>query len=131
VAAGEDQPQLVVLDTLIGLLCRVSGVGDELLDETRLRPIEAGAPPHSVDGLEAAGRHEPRPRIGRHAFPRPLFHCRGKGIVQCLLGNLEVAEQPDQGGENATRVGAVDGVHSLAHQLGGVFTHRRARVTAY
>src|SRR2546422_2721136 len=30
------------------------------------------------------------------------------------LGELEVAEQADQGGEDAARVGAVDGVHHLS-----------------
>src|SRR2546426_9322427 len=43
-----------------GVAClNVKSAGD-LLE----RRVEPSAPAHCVDGLEAAGRHEPRPRIG-------------------------------------------------------------------
>ena len=41
-------------------------------------------------------------------------HCSTRGgerVVQRLLGEIEIAEQADQGGEHAARLGAVDGVH--------------------
>ena len=63
-----------------------------------------------VDRLEAAGRDEPGARIGGHAVARPLLERGGEGVVQRLLGEVEVAEQADQGGEDAARVGAVDRV---------------------
>ena len=78
-------------------------VGVELLGELRQRGVEPGAPAHAVDRLEAAGRNEPRPRIGRHAVARPLLQRRREGIVQRLLGEVEVAEQADQRGEDAAR----------------------------
>ena len=101
-AAGEDQPQPIVLDTLPvpcgGVACRnVKSAGD-LLE----RRVEPGAPAHCVDGLEAAGRHEPCPGIGGYAITRPPLYCCGKGIVQRFFGEVEVAEQADQGGEDAT-----------------------------
>ena len=43
--------------------------------------------------------------------------------MQCLLGEVEVAEEANQGGEDATRVGVVDGVHLLAHLLARALTH--------
>ena len=63
-----------------------------------------------VDRLEAAGRDEPRARIVGHAVARPLLDRRREGVVQRLLGEVEVAEQADQRGEDAARLGAVDGV---------------------
>jgi hypothetical protein len=40
--------------------------------------------------------------------------------VQRLLGEVEVAEQADQSGENPARVGAVDGVHRFPHRPGRI-----------
>src|SRR5881409_4537281 len=90
-AAGEDQPQPIVLDTLLvpcgGVAClNVKSAGD-LLE----RCVEPGAPAHCVDGLEAAGRHEPRPGIGGHAITRPPLYRCGKGIVQRFFGEVEEA----------------------------------------
>ena len=48
---------------------------------------------------------------------------RSKRVVQRLLGEVKVAEQPDQGGEDAARLGAIDGVHHLAHSFGRVVAH--------
>jgi len=45
--------------------------------------------------------------------------------VQRFLGEVEVAEQAYQGGEDAARVGAVDGLYRLAHTLRGLVAHRR------
>src|SRR5438046_3108755 len=66
------------------------------------RRVEAGAPAHCVDGPGAAGRDEPRPGIGGYAITRPPLYCCGKGVVQRFFGEVEVAEQADQGGEDAT-----------------------------
>ena len=74
------------------------------------RGVEAGAAAQRVDRLEAAGRHQPGARIGGHAVARPLLERRGEGVVQRLLGAVEVAEQADQRREHAARLGAVDGV---------------------
>ena len=55
--------------------------------------VKARPPAYTVDGLEAARRNEPRPWIGRHAIPRPLLERRSKGVVQGLLGEVEVASR--------------------------------------
>ena len=95
--AGEDQPKPVVLDALVVKRRGVAGLGFELLRDSRLRRIEPGASSHRVDGLEPARRNEPRAGIGGHALLRPLLERSTEGIVQRVLGQLEVAEQPDQG----------------------------------
>ena len=40
----------------------------------------------------------------------PLRGGRGEGVVQRLLGQLEAAEQADQGREHTAALGAVDGL---------------------
>ncbi len=76
--------------------------------------------------LKRPADNEPRAGIRGHPIPRPLLHCCPKGVVQRFLGEVEVAEQTYQGGEDAARVGAVDGVYRLAHAQGGVLAHRRS-----
>ena len=85
-------------------------VGVEPLGELPQRRVEPGAPAQAVDGLEAAGRDEPRAGIGGHAVARPLLDGGREGLVKRLLGQIEVAEEADQGGEDAARLGAVDGL---------------------
>ena len=121
-AAGENQPQPVVLDVLAVELCGIIGEGVDLLGDIVER-VEPGAPADAVDGLEAAGRNQPRPRIGGHAIARPLLERGAESVVQRLFGEVEVAEQADQRGEDAARLGAVDGVHHLPHPFGSVLTH--------
>src|SRR5919108_5757182 len=98
-ATGEDQPQPVVLNALVVPRCgvlssRVDGFSDIV------QRVEPGTPAHAVDSFEATGRDQPCPGIDGHALPRPLFQCGSKGFMQCLLGEVEVAEQADQGGED-------------------------------
>ena len=102
--AGEDEPQLVIRDLFIlgGFLRHVLFVGDFAL--TAAQPI---------DRLEPAGRHEPGPWICGDAVNRPLLHRGRERLLKRLLGEIEVAEETDQGGENATRLGAVDRLESL------------------
>jgi hypothetical protein len=71
---------------------RVIGDGFDLLDPVFHR-IEARVPAQAVDGLEAAGGHEPRTRVRRHAVTRPLFQRRPERVVQRLLGEIEIPEQ--------------------------------------
>jgi hypothetical protein len=92
-AAGEDQPQPVVLDALIVPSRGCTRVGVESLGECRQRDVEPGTPAQGVDGFEAASRNEPGPRISRHTILSPLLQGCPKGIVQRILGEVEVAEQ--------------------------------------
>jgi hypothetical protein len=92
---GEDQPKPVVLDALVFKGRGVAGLGSELFRDSRLRRVEPGAPPHRVDGPEPARRNEPGAGIGGHALLWPLLEGSIEGIVQRVLGQLEVAEQTD------------------------------------
>ena len=122
-AAGEDQPQPVVLDAVLVRLERVARVSIELLRDLRERRIESGTAAQGVDRLEPTGRNQPGAGIRGHAIPGPALDRGGERVVQSLLGEVEIAEQADQRGQDAARVGAVDGVHRIAHPFGAVFVH--------
>src|SRR5439155_884513 len=62
-------------------------------------------------------RNQPGPGIHGDAIPRPSLQRRREGIVQRLLGEVEVAQQANEGGEHPARVGAVDGVYHLAGSI--------------
>ena len=122
-AAGEDQPQTVVCDPLIVHFRLFAIVSVDLLCDFPERGVEPGTAADDVDGLEAPGRNKPRPRIGRHAIPRPLFDRRGECIVQCLFGQIEFTEQADERSEDSPRLGAIDGIDQLAHPFGCDVAH--------
>ena len=108
VAAGEDQAEAVVFDALV-LVCH-AGCRDglELLGHAAQRGIEPGVPPQLVDCLESSGRDQPRARVLRHAFARPRVERRRERVVHRFLGPIEIAEQPNQRGQHAARIGSVD-----------------------
>ena len=113
----EDQPQPIVLDLVLAGGLGIQRARVEPFGELSERGSKARAAPHAVDRLEAAGGHEPRARVARHAVARPLLDRRRKGIVHRLFGEIEIAEQADQGCEHTPRVGAVDGIHHLPRTL--------------
>ena len=65
---------------------------------------------------------------------RPLLERGGEGLLQRVLGEVEVAQQPDEGGEGARALLAVEGleVHGAARQSnppGGADQRRMEPVT--
>lgn len=46
--------------------------------------------------------------MGRHSLHRPLLERRRERILQRLLGEIEIAEETDQRGEDAAGLGAID-----------------------
>ncbi len=100
-AAGEDQPQPVVGDVV------VFGVA-ELLGSVRLIRDFAAAFAQAIDRFESPGRNEPGARIRRGAVDRPALDRGRERVLERLLGEIEIAEEADQSGENAAGLGAVD-----------------------
>ena len=117
-AAGEDQAQPVVFDAFVVHASAIVACQrtSRSVDIVRQR-LESGAPAHCIDGLEPAGRNEPGARIGGHAIARPLLQRRPERVVQRLFGEIEVAEQADQRGEDVAGVGAVDSVRRVARMF--------------
>jgi proteasome-associated ATPase len=97
---GEDHPESVVFN-FVRLEFR-HGRGLEFHEDSRQACVERPSPSQAVDGLEPAGRHQPRARVRRFAFRGPPLQRGNKRILQCLLGEIEIAEEADQRGKNAT-----------------------------
>jgi hypothetical protein len=110
VAAGEDE-----LEALVGegrLVHRVLH-GLRNVELARLLGQHALAP-QAVDRPVARRGDQPRPRVGRRTVARPALRGRGERVLRGLLGEVEVAEEADQRGQDATPLVAED-VVELGH----------------
>jgi hypothetical protein len=111
-AAREEHPQPVVDHGLGSWIADdVRDVGRRLIEagrELAQRGVEAGTPPQAVDRPKATGRDQPRPRAGRDAGARPCLGRGDEGILEGLLGEVEVPEEPDERREDATRFRPVE-----------------------
>jgi len=95
VAAGEDQPQPVVGDGVHLVVLPAGrlqqGQGSPALGQ----PALAAEP---VDGLVAGGGDDPGPGPVGDARARPTLDGDQEGLLDRLLGQVEVAEDTDEGG---------------------------------
>ncbi|MCY1182860.1 hypothetical protein D9M73_234390 [compost metagenome] len=119
-AAGEDQPQAIVLQVILCHVRRLKGF--QGVCQTGLGDIETGATAQAIDRLEAAGGHQPGPRAGRHAIALPALHRNEEGFMQGLLGQVEITEQADQSRQDSPRILAINGLHLLTYL--GVAQHQ-------
>ena len=94
VAAGEDQPEAVVVHRshLLGLVSFVQqgGLG--------VAVAPGGLPPEPVDRLVAGGGHDPGARVGRDPGLGPPGRGHQERLLDRLLGDVDVPEAADQGG---------------------------------
>ena len=103
-AAGEDQPQPVVLDDAGRLVGAV--VSDH---ECRLvLGVAVGLAADPVDRAVAGGRGEPAAGVGRYAVPGPPLDRGEERLAGRLLGDVDVAEAADQRGDDPAVLLAVD-----------------------
>ena len=106
-AAGEDQAKPIVgnLGRIVVRLGKgrtqfVGRVGFEFFLEGLLAP-------DAVNGLVPGGLDDPGPGKLGYSGLFPLAYGRGKGFLGTLLGQVEVADQADEGGHDSSPVGAV------------------------
>jgi hypothetical protein len=111
--AGEDQPEPIVLDGVLVDLRTRRGPAIESFGQACERGVEPRSPAGRIDGLETPRRHQPCVGIARDAVRGPPLYRRGEGVVQRLLCQVEVAQQPDERGEHPARLGPIDRVHEL------------------
>jgi hypothetical protein len=117
-AAREDEPEPIVGDLHVVLRRAVvegAQVGLERgLASERLGLLgQAPAPSKPVDGAVAGGGRDPRPGVDRDAAIRPGLEGADEGVLDGLLGEVEVAGDPDQRGDRPALLlaeQAVDGV---------------------
>ena len=94
--AREDQAQPVVLHR--------TDLGGRLVGRPRsvrrdVPIMSGGLAAQSVDGPVARRGDDPRPRIGGSAGLGPLRHGDGERLLNRILGDVDVAEGADQGGD--------------------------------
>jgi hypothetical protein len=101
VAAGEDEAKPVVLhwSHLLGhagifVARREHPRLVEQFPSTRLAA-------QAIDGAVAGGDRDPAARIGRQAGARPLAEGDGEGVLHGVLGDVDVTEHADQGGDGS------------------------------
>jgi hypothetical protein len=116
VATGEDHPQPVV-DYLVGIDIGGHLSTFELTGNGGEPGVEGAAAAQAVDGLEAPSRYEPGEWLRRLSFHRPSFDSSSKCVLQRLRGEIEIAEEADQRGENATRFGTVERLDPVVHRV--------------
>lgn len=76
--------------------------------ELALRAIEACASAQAAQRHERTGCDEPCPRVLRLAVARQLRGRGEEGVVQRLIGEVEIPKQAEQRGEYAARLGAIE-----------------------
>ena len=66
--------------------------------------LVAARAPQAVDGPVAGRGHDPARRVAGHAVARPALERHHEGVLHGLLGEVEVAENPDEGGDRPPRL---------------------------
>ena len=95
-ATGEDQAQALVGNRL-GLL-ELGGIKSR--EQLRLAPERLLAP-DPVDRAVARGRQEPGAGVRRGALARPAVESRREGLLNRVLGQVDVAEDAGEDREGA------------------------------
>ena len=103
-AAREDE-----LEALVGKGSVVHGFvgGGGRVEQAGLR-VEHALAPDAVERTVAPDRDQPGSGTRRDAVARPPLGGAREGILRCFLGEVEVAEEADQRGEDASPVLAED-----------------------
>jgi hypothetical protein len=107
VAAGEDQLQPLVRERRLVHLVHLVLHGVGHLEQARLLGERALAA-QAVDRAIPGGDRQPRARIRRDAVARPALGGNRERLLGGLLGEIEVAEEADQAGEDAAPLVAED-----------------------
>ena len=124
--AEEHEPELIVSDDIdevvepveFGILVRFHGLDVEAVGGEM--PLAAGRfATESVDGAVACGRRDPAARVGRYPGLRPPLRRDGECLGHGVLGEVDVAEDADQGGRASAGFAPEDLVERVGHPWAG------------
>jgi hypothetical protein len=101
---SEDQPQHVVVEGCAVFLRQDCRIEQRLMRQLGLLRAKGDLPANAVDRLVARHIDQPRPRIGRHVRRRPALQRGSKGLLERILGKIEIADKTDQRGERPPRL---------------------------
>ena len=120
VAAGEQQSQSIVgeIVRLLGRLGRLGrlGSGERSLGDGADRGRRRPPPAEQIDRAAAGDGGQPRARPGGDALGAPALERPDAGVLQRLLGDLEVGDRADERGEDPAPLRAK---HRLDRLLAG------------
>ena len=123
VGAQEHEPELIVGDDIdevveFRIVVRVHGVDVEPMGIAS--PLAAGGfAPEAVDGPVAGGRGDPAARVGWDPRPGPLVGGNGECFRHRVLGEVDVAQDADEGGGAASDFAAEDLIEGAGHPWAG------------
>ena len=115
VATGKHQLEALIRNRTILHLCCSSLLF--LLDQFLQKRLFARQSVHAaqaVDSLVPRGGSNPRARIARNAFHRPVFKRHEHGVLQRILSQLEVPDGTNQRSKNAISFLPEGVCHNLA-----------------
>ena len=111
-AAGEDQAQTIVRDFTVVVIWFVDYLAREELRVRLYLFFEASLSPQSIDCFVLGSLNNPGAGRFGHALASPLVNGCGKRFLSGIFRQLEVAELPDQSGDNPAPVGPIDSIDS-------------------
>ena len=100
VAAGEDQPEAFVGDVVVERPVELRGrLAQQFLADRSGEPVLSLPSPQPVDRAAAGGGDDPGDRVVGRAVAAPGPKCVDPGVLDRFLGEIEVAELPDEHGD--------------------------------
>ena len=114
-AAGEDQPQTVVVDGFVVIERCWLGDGTRIRrDRVGLRR-EPRIAPRAIDRPVAPRTHQPRTGIGWNSVALPLGDRGGERVLHAFFGRVEVAEKSNECRENSRGVLAIHSIDDFVN----------------
>ena len=108
-AAGEDQSQAIIGHaSVVAVIAGSVGIGGEHGRLLELRGADR-QPPHSVESPVPGRRGEPRTGGAWDAVAPPPLEGGREGVLRALLGEIPVAGDADEGGDDTTPLLAESG----------------------
>src|SRR6185369_1312341 len=120
--AGKNQTQAIIFKAIIKAilfigLFRGTQLRFEISREFVLGRIKSCPSTQSINGFESGRRNQPRSWCAGYATRRPHAERSRKGFVHRLLGQIKIAQQADQSGQDSSRLNAIKGVEHFAYLL--------------
>jgi hypothetical protein len=111
-ATSEDQPKAIVRDfatVIIRFLHGRDQPGRGVRFKFFVEPCPA---PDTVNGFMPSGLNDPGTWGIRDARARPLVNSSCKRLLHRLFGHVEVTHKPNQGRDDSSPIGAINGINS-------------------
>jgi hypothetical protein len=106
VAAGEDQTQSVILNLVLVPLRRVESIRLKLFGGSSSGASARACRRIRSIAVETASGYQPCSGTCGNTIAGPLFHGSRNRVMERLLGQIEVSNEANEGGEHTARLAA-------------------------